>query len=257
MKSIFDIAGRVAIVIGGTSGIGRALTLGFAQAGAHTVAAGRRRVLVDQVADEIELLGVRTVRQACDISNRNSIDDLRATVIEKLGGIDILVNCAGVTFRKPTIQIEMDEWNSLIQTNLTGMLAACQSFYEPLSQSSSGRIINIASLASHRAFHEVAAYAASKAAVLSLTQSLGCEWAKAGIRTNAIVPGVFVTDINRHLLAGTRRGEELLMRTPLSRFGDVAELVGAAIFLASDAVSFITGTTLTVDGGFLAAGVNC
>ncbi len=256
MSVSFDVAGRVVVVVGGTSGIGHALALGFARAGANTIATGRRRQNIDEIADEIVACGVRTLRRPCDISDRASIDGLRDEIVGELGGVDILVNCAGRTFRKPTAEISTIEWNSLMDTNVTGMLSASQSFYEPLKASGRGRIINVASLTSYVAFHEVAAYAASKAAVVSLTQSLGCEWAKDGIRTNAIVPGVFVTDINRELLTGTARGQELLQRTPLGRFGKVEELVGAALFLASDAVSFITGTTLTVDGGFLASGVN-
>ncbi len=147
-------------------------------------------------------------------------------------------------------------WHDVMDTNLTGMLRACQSFYEPLRKSGRGRIINIASLGSFLAFHEVAAYAAAKTAVLSLTRSLGCEWAKDGICVNAIVPGVFPTELNRALIMGTPRGDEMLMRTPMGRFGKPEELVGVAVLLASDAASFITGQAIAVDGGYLASGVN-
>jgi NAD(P)-dependent dehydrogenase (short-subunit alcohol dehydrogenase family) len=192
----------------------------------------------------------------CDVSDQASIDKVRDKAVTNFGGVDILVNCAGRTFRKPTKDIIDTEWNDLLDTNVTGMLRACQAFYEPLKASGRGRIVNIASLTSFVAFHEVAAYGASKAAVLALTKSLGAEWAKDGIRTNALVPGVFVTDLNRELLTGTPRGQELLQRTPLGRFGEAEELVPAALFLCSDACSFITGTSLAVDGGFLASGVN-
>lgn len=256
MTNMFDIAGRRAVVIGGTSGLGRAIALGLAEAGVDTVAAGTRGDRARAVAEEIRLRGVRSVEATCDVGDRASLDALRDAVIEKLGGVDILVNCAGRTFRTPTAEVDEAAWSSLLDTNVTGMLRACQSFYAPLKQSGRGRIVNIASLSSFVAFHEVAAYSASKAAVMSLTRSLGAEWAKDGIRTNALVPGVFVTDLNRALLEGTPRGQELLARTPLGRFGEARELVGAALFLCSDAVSFITGTSIVVDGGFLASGVN-
>ena len=247
--SAFDLTERRAVVIGGTSGIGRAISLGLHEAGAKVIATGRR-----QDADLASLLGTPSL--STDIGSRDSISSLRDASIQALGGVDILVNCAGRTFRKPTKDVLDEEWSSLIDTNLTGMLRTCQTFYDDLTASGRGRIVNVASLSSFLAFHEVAAYGASKAAVLALTQSLGAEWAKDGIRTNALVPGVFVTDINRELLTNTGRGKELLIRTPLGRFGNIEELVPAALFLCSDAVSFITGTSLVVDGGFLASAVN-
>ncbi|WP_437302889.1 SDR family NAD(P)-dependent oxidoreductase [Sorangium sp. So ce388] len=256
MTTLFDIAGRTAVVVGGTSGIGRALALGLAEAGVHTVATGTRADRARAVTKEIRARGVRSHEATCDVGDRASLDALRDSVVKELGGVDILVNCAGRTARKPTAEVGDAEWSSLLDTNVTGMLRACQSFYGPLRESGRGRIVNIASLSSFVAFHEVAAYSASKAAVMSLTRSLGAEWAKDGIRTNAIVPGVFVTDLNRALLEGTPRGQELLARTPLGRFGEALELIGAALFLCSDAVSFITGTSIAVDGGFLASGVN-
>ncbi|KYF65346.1 2-deoxy-D-gluconate 3-dehydrogenase [Sorangium cellulosum] len=256
MTTLFELAGRTAVVVGGTSGIGRAIALGLAEAGVHTVASGTRADRASAVAKEIRARGVRSVEATCDVGDRASLDALRDSVVQALGGVDILVNCAGRTFRKPTAEVADAEWSSLLDTNVTGMLRACQSFHGPLKESGRGRIVNIASLSSFVAFHEVAAYGASKAAVLALTRSLGAEWARDGIRTNAIVPGVFVTDLNRALLEGTPRGQELLTRTPLGRFGETAELIGAALFLCSDAVSFITGTSIAVDGGFLASGVN-
>ena len=252
--SLFDLAGRTAVVVGGTSGLGRAVSLGLADAGANVVPAGRRPN--EEIVREIEARGAQTLCATCDVHERATLDALRDAVLDRFGEVDILVNCAGRTFRKPTKDVDEGEWNALLDTNVTGMLRACQAFYEPLKASGRGRIVNVASLSSFVAFHEVAAYGASKAAVMALTQSLGAEWAKDGIRTNALVPGVFVTDLNRALLNGTPRGQELLMRTPLGRFGDASELVGPALFLCSDAASFVTGTSLVVDGGFLASGVN-
>jgi NAD(P)-dependent dehydrogenase (short-subunit alcohol dehydrogenase family) len=253
---LFNLSGRVAVVMGGTSGIGRMMAVSLAQAGADVVATGRRENLVNEVAADIEKAGRQTLRQTTDASKRESIDALRDAVIKQLGRVDILLNAAGQIFRKPTVAITEAEWNNLIDVNLTGTLRSCQSFYEPLVASGRGRVVNIASLTSFVSFFEVAAYAASKSGVLGLTRSLAIEWAQKGVNVNAIAPGVFRTELNSGLLDGTDRGRELLMRTPMKRFGAIPELAGAAIFLSSDAASFITGQCITVDGGFLASGVN-
>jgi NAD(P)-dependent dehydrogenase (short-subunit alcohol dehydrogenase family) len=253
---LFDLSGRVAVVMGGTSGIGRALALGLAEAGADVVASGRRKHLVEEVAREIEKRGRGSLGHPVDASSRESIDNLRDRVLERFQRVDILVNAAGQTFRKPTIAVTEDEWARLMDVNVTGMLRACQSFRGPLADTGRGRIINIASLTSYLGFFEVTAYNTSKHAVLGLTRSLAVEWARQGINVNAIAPGVFRTELNTGLLDGTERGRELLMRTPMQRFGDTRELVGAAILLASEAASFITGQCIGVDGGFLASGVN-
>lgn len=255
-ENITDLSNKTAVVIGGTSGLGRAIALGLARSGANVVATGRREELVGEVCAEIENVGRKSLRQTVDVSSRESIDALRDAVIEKFGAVDILVNAAGRTAKNPTAEVSVGEWQAILDTNLNGTLRACQSFYEPLKKSGKGKIVNVASLASFVAFHEVAAYGASKAAVLALTKSLGCEWARDGVCVNALVPGVFPTELNEKLLNGTERGREILTRTPMKRFGRAEEIVGAAIFLASDAASFITGQSIAVDGGFLASGVN-
>jgi NAD(P)-dependent dehydrogenase (short-subunit alcohol dehydrogenase family) len=256
MPNYLDLSGRVAVVVGATSGLGKAIAIGLAEHGADVVPTGRRQAHVETACLEIEALDRRTIRQTTDVTNRVSIDALRDAVLAAFGRIDILVNAAGYTFKQPASEIEETQWSGVFDTNRNGVLRACQSFYGPLKASGRGRIINIASLGSFLAFRDVAAYCASKTALLSLTRSLGCEWARDGISVNAIVPGVFPTEMNRELINGSPRGKELLTRTPMGRFGRPEELTGAAVLLASDGASFITGQSIAVDGGYLASGVN-
>jgi NAD(P)-dependent dehydrogenase (short-subunit alcohol dehydrogenase family) len=251
-----ELNGKVAVVIGGTSGIGRALAHGLAEAGADVVATSRTMPKVETVAREIEALGRQTLRLTSDVSDRSSLERLLDECIKGFNKVDILINSAGRTKRSPTADLDEEEWNQIIDTNLTGTLRACQVFGRHMLERRYGRIINIASIASFVALQEVAAYCASKAAVASLTKSLAIEWAPHGICVNAIAPGVFPTDLNRTLLNETERGREFLWRTPMKRFGRVEELAGAAVFLASDAASFVTGEILVVDGGLLASGMN-
>lgn len=255
-KSLFDLSGKTAVVVGGTSGIGAALAIGLAEAGADVVATSKTKAKVDDIASRIEAAGKKTLRLTSEVGDRASLEKLRAGVLETFGKVDILVNCAGTTKRAPTVTFPETQWQEILDVNLGGTLRACQIFGEHMLERKSGRIINIASLASLVGLFEVAAYGASKAAVASLTQTLAIEWSRHGVLVNAIVPGVFRTALNSNLLDNTDRGREFLIRTPMGRFGETRELIGAAIYLASDAASFVTGSLLVVDGGFLASGVN-
>jgi NAD(P)-dependent dehydrogenase (short-subunit alcohol dehydrogenase family) len=251
-----DLKGRVAVVVGATSGIGKAIALGLADAGADVVPTGRRAKLAEDAAREVEARGRRSLAMAADVSDAASLQALADATIAAFGKVDILVNAAGRTIRRPTLEVSDAEWDEIMDTNLTGMLRACRVFGRRMIERRYGRIINIGSLTSVVALYEVAAYGASKAGVAALTKSLAVEWAPHNVCVNAILPGVFRTALNEGLLDGTDRGRELLMRTPMRRFGQPEEVAGAAVFLASEAASFVTGHLLAVDGGFLASGVN-
>lgn len=254
--SLFSLDGKVAVVLGGTSGIGRALALGLADARATVVVSGRRSEQINETAAEIESRGKKSLRMVSDVRNRKSLEELRDAVVQNFGKVDILLNAAGTTRKSPTVDLPEETWLEILDTNLTGTLRACQVFGKHMLSRKSGRIINIASLGSFLGLMEVAAYSASKSGLASLTRSLAVEWSRHGVLVNAIVPGVFRTSLNANLLDGTDRGREFLMRTPMGRFGRTEELVGAAVFLASEAASFVTGHFLVIDGGILASGVN-
>jgi NAD(P)-dependent dehydrogenase (short-subunit alcohol dehydrogenase family) len=255
MASLFDLTGRTAVVVGGTTGIGRALALGLADAGADVVATGRRAGAVGEVAAAIEARGRRTLRQPTDVGDVEAVRGLHEACLRAFEKVDILVYAAGITKRVATLEMAEADWTAILDTNLTGMFRTYQVFAQAMIARGGGRLIGVGSLASFVGLQEVAAYTASKAAVAGLTRALAVEWSRHGLTVNAIAPGVFETDLNRQILKGAR-GQEFLTRTPMGRFGRVEELVGAAVYLASDAATFVTGQLIAVDGGFLASGVN-
>lgn len=251
---------RCAVVLGGTTGLGKAIAVGLAHSGINVVASSRSQEGVDQVSSEIEAAGRLTVRKTSDVSDRASLVALRDAVLAEFGAVDVLVNAAGMTKREPTLDVTEETWDRILDVNLTGTLRGCQVFGETMLKRVSehkikGRIINIASLTTYVGFLEVTAYACSKAAVAALTRSLAVEWAPHGVLVNAIAPGVFPTALNSKLL-DSPRGQELKQRTPMARFGLAEELVSTAVYLSSEATTFTTGQILAVDGGFLASGVN-
>ena len=251
-----DLTNKTAVVIGGTSGIGLALAKGLAKAGASVVPTSRRVELAQSAAAEIKSAGGKAIAVACDVTSRGSIEALLAATVAEFGSVEILVNSAGTTKRTPSLDVSDAEWNNIMEINLNGTFRACQVFGRHMIERKYGRIINIASVASFLALFEVAAYCASKGAVGMLTKALAIEWGKHGVCVNAIAPGVYRTDLNAGLLDGTARGAEFKLRNPMGRFGQLDELIGAAIFLASDSASYTNGHILGVDGGMLASGVN-
>lgn len=252
----FGLAGKVAVVTGGTSGIGRAIALALARAGAAVVPLSRRMEKVEQTAAEIEdLTGKRPPIHTVDVLDYAETKHVFEDVAAACGSLDILVNSAGATLKKPSIELTEEEWDRVVDTNLKALFFSCQAAARVMIAKKAGKIINIASLASYVGLNEVAAYCASKGGVLSLTNALGREWAHYGINVNAIAPGYFRTPLNEHLLAIKERYDMIISRTPMGRIGSVDELVGAAIYLASPASDFMTGQALIVDGGFLAMGV--
>jgi len=250
-----SLDGKRALVFGGTSGLGNSIALGFAQAGADVVAVSRRDGEVKKTAAGIRALGRQTVEATADVTSRSDIQRVIDLMLRQLGRIDILVNSAGTTKRVPSLELADEDWNRILDTNLKGTWYACQMVGRVMKEQGKGRIINIASLAGLVSSYEATAYCASKGGVVMLTRSLAAEWARYNITVNALAPGVFETPLNINIINEPGRKASILSRTPMRRFGNLGEIQGAAIFLASDSASFVTGEIIAVDGGFLAQGI--
>ncbi len=256
MHEGFDIAGRVAVITGGTSGLGRAVAVGMAKAGARVFVGSRDAGKVADALAELQAIDAANDGFALDVTDPQALRAAYEAVRDKAGRIDILVNAAGITQRATALDATLEDWERVLRINLTGTFLSSQAAARIMrEQESGGSVLNFGSLSSFRGWALTAAYGASKAAVIELTQTLAVEWAQYGIRVNALAPGVFPTSINAALINGTSRGRWFQVHTPAGRFGKAEEIVGAAIFLSSPAAQFVTGETLAVDGGFLALGV--
>jgi NAD(P)-dependent dehydrogenase (short-subunit alcohol dehydrogenase family) len=249
-SSLFDLSGRVAIVTGGSAGLGLQMAEGLAEMGAHLALCARNKERCQQAAEELAKLGVQTLALACDVKQPSSIRDAAEAVFAQFGRIDILINNAGTSWGAPTEEMTLEQWNKVIETNLTGTFLFSQAVGKIMIAQRRGKIINIASVAGMRGSpprFSAIGYSSSKAGVIMFTKDLACKWGMHNIQVNAIAPGWFPTKMSEKVIERDR--ESLLDAIPLGRFGGPQDLKGAAIFLASDASEFVTGHTLVVDGG--------
>jgi NAD(P)-dependent dehydrogenase (short-subunit alcohol dehydrogenase family) len=249
-RQLFDLTGRTAIVTGGSIGLGRQMAQGLAEMGANIALCARKKERCQETADELARLGVRTLALGCDVKDSSAVQKVVAQTLELFGHIDILINNAGVSWGAPVEEMTLEQWNRVMDTNLTGTFLFSQAVGKVMCPQGRGKIINIASVAGMGgASPELQAigYHASKGGVIAFTKDLACKWAVRNIQVNAIAPGWFPT----HMSAGVLRNssETLLAKIPLHRFGGDDDLKGAAVFLASDASAYVTGHVLVVDGG--------
>jgi len=249
-KQLFDLTGRVAVVTGGSIGLGRQMAEGLAEMGASVVLCARKEERCRQAALELQQLGVKAISLACDVKSQVSVQEMVDATLSQFGQIDILINNAGISWGAPTEDMRLEDWNKVIETNLTGTFLCAQAVGKAMIRQGRGKIINIASVAGlGGAPPELPAigYHASKGGVISFTKDLACKWAQHNIQVNAIAPGWFPTHMSGKIIE--RYKELFLSHIPLRRFGTEHDLKGAAVFLASDASNYVTGHVLVVDGG--------
>ena len=251
----FSLNGRTALILGGSSGIGREIALGYRDAGASVIIVGRNQDKLDRVSKELGGGdGANPVAYSADLQSTDAFHKLRERIEADHGPVNLLVNCQGTTAIKPALELTEAEYDAILGTNLKSVFFACTAFAPSMIAQGKGAIINISSLAAHTGWSNAAAYAASKWGVAGITQSFAAEWGEKGVRVNAIAPGFFMTDLNRERMPEERKAEAR-RRNAMKRMGELRELVGAAIFLASDAAQFVTGSTIRVDGGYLSSGI--
>lgn len=248
----FHLRGRKAVVTGAGSGIGRAIAIALAEAGADVAAAGRRRDPLDAVAREIEALGRRGLAATVDVSDEASVGAFRDRVREAFGAVHILVNNAGVTIRKPVLEMSLGEWDTVVRTNLTGCFLVSRAFGPMLIEQGWGRVINLSSIRLHVSSPGLTAYASSKGGIVPFTKTLALEWARHGITANVIAPGYVDTPLVEYVKGLPQVYEDSLRPIPMGRWGRPEEVAQVAVFLASEASGYITGQVVIVDGGRLA-----
>lgn len=254
-KVTFNLKDKVAVVIGGTTGIGHEIAMEYARWGANVIAVSRRAEKCKEVAAEILAEGVKTIEMPVDAQNKEDLTLLRSRVMETFGKIDILVNAAGINRRHNVEDFPMEEYDEVMNINCRSLFMSTQVFGQQMIQQGYGKIINIASMGAYLGLNRVVPYCGSKGAVMQMTKGFAVEWAKYGIQVNAIAPGYFKTDLTSGLHKDNDAEARVLSRNPMNRWGNIEELTGAAIFLATDASSFVTGVCVPVDGGMLALGV--
>jgi NAD(P)-dependent dehydrogenase (short-subunit alcohol dehydrogenase family) len=250
MNQMFDLTGRVAVVTGGHGGIGQAIALGLADAGAEVVVASRNLKALGEVVKEIEAKGRKSLAVSVDVSSEKQVQTMVDTIMQVFPRIDILVNAAGLAIRRPADSFPIDEWQQVMDINTRGTFLCCQAVGRVMLKQKRGKIINISSVRGRYGLPaNYAAYCASKGAVDSLTRTLACEWAKSNVLVNAVAPTVVETDLTKDALADPEYARTMKARIPMGRWALTEDIVGPTIFFASDASNFVTGQILYVDGG--------
>ncbi|WP_216638001.1 SDR family NAD(P)-dependent oxidoreductase [Bacillus sp. FJAT-29814] len=252
METIFDLTGKVALVTGGSRGIGKEIVNTFAAQGATVVIASRNIDDCNNAAEEVIQKGGKALGVRCDIANLEEITNLYKTVVEEFGQLDIVVNNAGVSITKPSVEVTSDDWDFMFNINIKGLFFSCQEAAKIMMEQGNGKIINVSSIGGLKTFKRIAPYGASKAAVIHLTKSLASEWARYGIFVNGIAPGLISTDINTEEIGDEHLLQKMLKMIPLRKLGAPSDIAYIALYLASDASNFMTGQTISIDGGVTA-----